>query len=235
MVHMNRRDFLKTSAAAGSAAAVLAGCSSVKVGDAPAPQRMALLMDNSLCVNCQACRLACQNENNLPVEKAYIRFDYLEQGTFPNVESFLNRHSCHHCEDAPCIDVCPVNALYKGAGGFTYTDFETCIGCQLCQGACPFTVPTFGADPATGAWKMYKCNACKHLVAEGKTPACATTCLTNAVQYGTWDEMVAKAEARVEALKDKYPAANVYGTTQQDGLGLLLVLRSPPADYPHLV
>lgn len=235
MTEMNRRNFLKTSAVAGSAAVVLGGCAGVQTGEAPQAPRMALLMDNSLCVNCQACRLACQNENSLPVVQKYIRFDYLERGEFPNVEHLVNRHSCQHCADAPCVDVCPVDALYKGEGGFTYTDFETCIGCQLCLGACPFEVPTFGTDPETGAWKMYKCNACKHLVTQGGTPACATTCLANAVQYGTWDEMVAKAEDRVAELKETYPEANLYGTTQQDGLGLLIVLRTPPADYPHLV
>jgi len=59
--------------------------------------------------------------------------------------------------------------------------------------------------------------------------------LTNAVQYGSWDEMLATAKARVEVLREKYPEANVYGETQQDGLGLILVLRTPAADYPHLV
>ncbi len=235
MAEMNRRDFLKTSAVAGSAAVVLGGCAGTQIGDAPQPERMALLMDNSLCINCQSCRVACQNENNLPVEQKYIRFDYLERGTFPQVESLVNRHSCQHCADAPCVEVCPVNALSKGAEGFTHTDFDTCIGCQLCQGVCPFTVPSFGTDPASGEWKMYKCNACQHLTSQGTAPACSTTCLTNAVQYGSWDEMLATAKARVEVLREKYPEANVYGETQQDGLGLILVLRTPAADYPHLV
>lgn len=241
MTELNRRDFLKVSAVTGAATMLAAGCAGAPgvaaegVTDDRPRGRMALLMDNSLCVNCQACRLACQNENMLPVERKYIRFDYVNKGRFPDTTHFVNRHSCQHCGNAPCIEVCPVDALYKGPEGFTHVDFEACIGCQLCGTVCPYDVPVYNEDPASGAWKMYKCSGCEHLVSQGGTPACASTCMTEAVQYGTWDEMLAKAEARVTQLRDTYPEAEVYGATQQDGLGLLLVLRTPAADYPHLV
>lgn len=247
MTELNRRDFLKVSAVTGAATVFAAGCASapapelngLDAADAPkdtGPRgKMALYMDNSLCVNCQACRLACQNENNLPVEKKYIRFDYVDVGSFPTTKHYVNRHSCQHCTDAPCVDVCPVDALYKGPEGFTHMEFDTCIGCQACGMVCPFSVPDFGADPASGEWKMYKCTACKHLVSQGGTPACASTCMTEAVQYGPWDEMLAKAESRVAQLRERFPQAEAYGATQQDGLGLILVLRTPAADYPHLI
>ncbi len=245
MAKISRRQFMKLSAAGSAAAAFLTagreaparepGTQEARAANPDGNSRMALLMDNSLCVNCQSCRLACQNENNLPVSEKYIRFDYLDQGTFPDVKHHVNRHSCQHCADAPCVDVCPVDALYKGAEGFTHMDFETCIGCGACRAVCPFEVPVISTDPETEAPKMYKCNACKHLLADGQKPACATTCITAAVDYGTWDEMLAKAEDRVRVLRQDYPDANVYGETQQDGLGLLLVLRTPPEDYPHLI
>ena len=238
MTKMDRRAFIKCSAAAGAATAfaatgVLAGAQETARGQQG--QRMALLMDNSLCVNCQSCRVACQNENSLPIKEKYIRFDYVDSGTWPNVSHHVNRHSCQHCADAPCVDICPVEALFKGPEGFTHLDFEACIGCGGCQMVCPFDVPVISDEPVSGEPKMYKCTACRHLITEGKKPACATTCITNAVDYGPWDEMLNKAEKRVEVLRKRYPEANVYGKTQQDGLGLLLILRTPAEQYPHLV
>ncbi len=246
MGRVSRRQFLKASGFAGAATALVTGTAAAQTvspnlegtsenGQNPATNRMAMLMDNSLCVNCHSCRLACQNENKLPVTEKYIRFDYIETGRFPNVKRLLNRHSCMHCEEAPCIGVCPVNALEKGAEGFTHTDFETCIGCGVCLHVCPFEVPVISEEAGTGKPKMYKCNGCRHLIAAGIAPACATNCITGAVQYGTWDEMRAKAEERVAKLRATSPGANVYGIDEQGGLGLLLVLRTPPADYPHLV
>ncbi len=248
MSSITRREFIKLSSVAGAATAFAAACASAPEAppeQAPVaepsekepkePVRMALLMDNSLCVNCQSCRLACQNENNLPVSEKYIRFDYVDSGSFPSVRHHVNRHSCQHCSTAPCVDICPVDALYKGEEGFTHMEFETCIGCGACLSVCPFEVPVVSQEPESGAPKMYKCNACKHLIVDGGVPACATTCITNAVDYGPWDEMLKKAEDRVAVLRQQYRDATVYGETQQDGLGLILVLRTPPEDYPHLV
>ena len=238
MTKLGRRAFIKYSAAAGTAAVFSAAgvaANAQEVPRADRERRMALLMDNSLCVNCQSCRIACQNENGLPVSEKYIRFDYVDSGRFPNVTHHVNRHSCQHCGDAPCVDICPVTALYKGPQGFTHMHFETCIGCGACAFVCPYNVPVMSTEPRSGARKMYKCTGCRHLIAEGQKPACASTCITNAVDYGPWDEMVSKAESRVAVLRKQYPDAEVYGTTQQDGLGLLLILRTKAADYPHLV
>ncbi|TVQ37308.1 MAG: twin-arginine translocation signal domain-containing protein [Spirochaetaceae bacterium] len=238
MTKIDRRAFIKYSSAVGAAAALATtGVMAAAQETVPGQQngRMALLMDNSLCVNCQACRVACQNENSLPVREKYIRFDHVDGGTWPNVTHHVNRHSCQHCADAPCVEICPVEALFKGPEGFTHMDFEACIGCGACQMVCPFDVPMMSEDPASGDPKMYKCTACRHLVSEGRKPACATTCITNAVDYGPWHEMLSKAEKRVAVLRKQHPQANVYGRTQQDGLGLLLILRTPAEDYPHLV
>jgi formate dehydrogenase iron-sulfur subunit len=69
------------------------------------------------------------------------------------------------------------------------------------------------------------------MIAEGKGPVCADTCMTNALEYGPYNEMVAKANARLAVVQRQYPAANVYGTTQQGGLGVLMILRTAPGDF----
>jgi len=75
---------------------------------------------------------------------------------------------------------------------------------------------------------MYKCTGCDNLVASGLEPACVDTCIANALHYGTREELIAKANERLEKIKAKYPAANLYGVTEQGGLGLLLILRTSP-------
>lgn len=228
---MDRRNFLKfgTSSALVGTALLLNGCEEIPLlEETPAfvdENKTAILMDTSLCVECHACRVACQNHNNLPVDKSYIKFESVEKGTFPQVEYTISRHSCKHCNEAPCVNVCPVKALYKGKTGFTHMKFETCIGCGLCKMNCPYDVPVIASG------KMYKCVGCEDLITDGQAPACVDTCITNSLKYGPAKDLIEEAKARVEKLKVKYPEANLYGTTQQNGLGLLLILRHAPQNY----
>ncbi|MCK8825006.1 4Fe-4S dicluster domain-containing protein [Fuchsiella alkaliacetigena] len=227
---VDRRNFIKYSALAGvSAFATLAtACNDGEAeetgsevqDDFPVDEKMGILMDNSLCVECQACRVACQNENELPVEQALISFKSKEVGSYPDVKYHFSRHSCMHCEDAVCKDGCPVDALSKTEQGFTTLDFESCIGCGMCEQSCPYGVPSIFEE------KMYKCDACQHLVTVGESPACVSTCAANAIKYGTYDDLVKAAQQRVETLQERYPEASLYGLEEQDGLSLLLILKT---------
>ena len=191
--------------------------------------RMGILKDTSLCVACYACRVACQNHNSLSAEQTNITFKFREKGTFPRVEHHLARKSCMHCANAPCVSACPVRALHINAQGFVNyvndTD-DACIGCRACIPACPFDVPKISEG------KMYKCTGCESLVASGKEPACVDTCIANALQYGPVEGLIARANQRLERIRAKYPAANLYGVTEQGGLGMLLVLRINADEFP---
>ncbi|OEF97676.1 4Fe-4S dicluster domain-containing protein [Desulfuribacillus alkaliarsenatis] len=229
---IDRRNLLKigtTSAVVGTAL-LFTGCEE----EAAAPiftdaTKTAILMDTSLCVECHACRVACQNHNALPVEQSYIKFESVEKGSFPKVEYHLSRNSCMHCTDAPCVDICPVKALYKGDTGFTHMNYDACIGCGMCKMQCPYDVPVIAE--VDSARKMFKCQGCEDLITEGQEPACVNTCIANSLKYGPVEEMIDAAKARVEVLKVKYPKANVYGVTQQDGLGLILILRDDAKEF----
>lgn len=191
--------------------------------------RMAILMDTSLCVQCYACRVACQNHNGLAVEQTYISFNFREKGTFPNVQHHLMPKSCRHCASAPCVTACPVNVLHTNAQGFVNYVGDTdagCIGCEFCIRSCPYDVPKMAAG------KMYKCTGCEPLVARGQQPACVDTCIANALQYGPRDELIAMANQRLAKVRVKYPDANLYGVTEQGGLGVLLVLRINYEEFP---
>ena len=191
--------------------------------------RMGILMDTSVCVACYACRTSCQKHHGLSAEQTYVSLKFREKGTFPNAESHLARSSCMHCANAPCVTACPVNALHTNAQGFVNfvnDTNEACIGCDFCLRACPYNIPKVTAG------KMYKCTGCEDLVALGQEPTCVDTCLTNALQYGPVDELVAKANQRLVHIRAKYPDANLYSVTQQGGLGVLLILRVNADEFP---
>ena len=64
-------------------------------------------------------------------------------GTFPNVEMAYLPVACQHCEDAPCVKVCPVGATFRRDDGTVLVDYERCIGCRYCIAACPYGIRVF--------------------------------------------------------------------------------------------
>ena len=88
-------------------------------------------------MGCYACRVACQMVNGLESDEAFIKFDEMEQGVYPNVYAEVVPVQCMHCEDAPCEAVCPTHATYTTDSGVVLVDEERCIGCKYCMAACP--------------------------------------------------------------------------------------------------
>ena len=110
--------------------------------------RYAMVIDLDRCYGCRACMVACKVENNTPEGHFWMTVFRLESGTYPNAEgSFLPR-PCQHCEEAPCVKVCPVEARYHESTGLVQTDWDRCIGCRYCAIACPYGVNFFNwEDP----------------------------------------------------------------------------------------
>ena len=105
-----------------------------------------MIVDLDRCQGCRACMEACKIENNTTEGNFWMYVFRLEEGVYPDAKlSFLPR-PCQHCEDAPCVKVCPVGARFKRDDGLTLTDYERCIGCRYCELACPFDAITMGHD-----------------------------------------------------------------------------------------
>jgi Fe-S-cluster-containing dehydrogenase component len=105
--------------------------------------RYGMAIDLDRCYGCRACMVACKVENNTPKASFWMYVFRFEEGTYPNSKvSFLPR-PCQHCDDAPCVKVCPVGARYKREEGMVVTDWERCIGCRYCEVACPYGVNYF--------------------------------------------------------------------------------------------
>jgi len=145
--------------------------------------RYALLVNSEKCIGCFACLVACQQQNQLPADKALIRFEDREKGKFPNVSYRIIPLQCQHCSDAPCVPVCPTSASHKDITGATLIDAEKCMGCRRCMAVCPYNARVY--LPEEGI--VSACNLCLSLVADGQEPACVSTCLTKARLFGDLD------------------------------------------------
>lgn len=109
----------------------------------PADIRWTMVIDQAKCAGCYACTIGCVAENKLPPGVVYRPVIEEEIGTFPNVRRRFTPKPCMHCMNAPCTQVCPVEATYKNAQGVTVIDYDKCIGCRYCIVACPYGSRTF--------------------------------------------------------------------------------------------
>ncbi len=132
--------------------------------------------------------VACKAENDVPVGVNRTWVKYIEKGEFPHTKRFFSVMRCNHCEDAPCITICPTSALYKRPDGIVDFNNERCIACKSCTQACPYDAIYIDPETHTAA----KCNYCAHRVDVGLKPACVIVCPTEAIVAGDLDDPISK-------------------------------------------
>jgi Fe-S-cluster-containing dehydrogenase component/formate-dependent nitrite reductase membrane component NrfD len=142
----------------------------------------ALLSDN--CIGCHACTVACKSEHDVPLGVNRTWLKYIETGEFPNTGRSFSVMRCNHCDDAPCMTICPTSALFRADNGVVDFDDDRCIGCKSCMNACPYDA--IYINPATNT--AHKCNFCNHRVEVGLEPACVVVCPTEAIVTGDLDD-----------------------------------------------
>jgi len=196
-------------------------------------KRWAMVIDQERCIGCWTCAVGCKEINNEPAGFWWNRIltsapgivtgesadetlaapasDNIDvpHGTFPHVEMDYLPVACQHCDDAPCVRVCPVGATYRREDGTVLVDYERCIGCRYCIAACPYGVRVFNwgdrkYDPSftVGYGRDYrsdgrlvftpdrptgvveKCTFCVERIDVGQEPFCVTVCPTGARVFG---------------------------------------------------
>lgn len=200
-----RRDFLKVGAGvAGLALApgvLFYGISAH--GRAPeegasARQRWGMLIDTSKCADgCSECTSACASENGLSGETGRQDSQWIRKMHIKNLQTGVEHNVpmlCQHCENPPCVDVCPTGASMKRADGIVLVDRHICIGCRYCMMACPYKArslvhedlnDTQLARMPRGKGCVESCTLCMHKIDAGdNTTACAEACPEHAILFG---------------------------------------------------
>lgn len=137
------------------------------------------VLDQTKCIGCNACQIACKDRNHLEPGKNFRRSDtimYEENG----VHKYAHfSGGCHHCENPACLKACPFGAMKKTEEGIVVVDQELCRGCGACERNCPY-----GAVYVS-AWshKAMKCDGCAELRAQGREPACVEACMTHCLEF----------------------------------------------------
>ena len=156
------------------------------------------------CIGCGLCVEACKNENDVPREPFFFRtwverYNVREDGEVsvdsPNggmgsftvdatekdtIRSFFVPKLCNHCDNPPCVQVCPVGATFKSPDGVVLVDSDYCIGCRYCIQACPYGARFLHPEKRTAE----KCTFCYHRITKGLVPACVEACPTQACVFG---------------------------------------------------
>ncbi|VAW21084.1 Anaerobic dimethyl sulfoxide reductase chain B, iron-sulfur binding subunit [hydrothermal vent metagenome] len=191
-------------------------------------RRLGLVIDLDTCVGCHACVISCKEWNTSNYGAPLSDMDaYGEQpvGTFLNrVHTYEVKEpeapaqivhfpkSCLHCQDAPCVTVCPTGASYKRSeDGIVLVNEVDCIGCGLCAWACPYGAREMDAQ----AGVMKKCTLCvdriynENIPEEDREPACVRTCPAGARHFGDFDDpnsnvsLLSAARGGIELMKEQ--------------------------------
>ena len=141
------------------------------------------VIDNRKCIGCHACTVACKSEHDVPVGVNRTWVKQTEKGVFPDTRRIFSVLRCNHCEDAPCVTICPVEALYTREDGIVDFNNDRCIGCKSCMQACPYDALYIDPETHTAA----KCNYCAHRIDIGLEPACVNVCPEHAIISGDMD------------------------------------------------
>ena len=167
-------------------------------------KKWVMAIDLAKCDGCGTCTKACSVMHFIPPDRQWIKVLRMQEAE--STTPYFFPQPCFQCDNPPCTKVCPVDATFKRQDGIVLIDNERCIGCRFCMAACPYGARSFnwGTPQETDAIKQYpyspewgfprrigtveKCDFCPHMAAQGKLPACVTSCPMGVIYYGDQNE-----------------------------------------------
>ncbi len=184
------------------------------------PHHWVMVIDLRKCIGCQACVVACKSENNVPVGVYRTWVQVVETGSMepsatgpvvtaegqfePTVKRYSLPRLCNHCDEPPCVEVCPVQATFKREDGLVLIDYPKCLGCGYCINACPYDARFFNPIQQTAD----KCTFCVQRLDRGLLPACVTSCVGRARIFGDLND----PHSAVSRLIAQYPTVHLKST-----------------------
>ncbi len=167
-------------------------------------RKFVMVIDLARCKNELKCQQACNKMHYITDERSWIKVKKMQDAE--TTAPYWQPTMCLHCDEPPCVKVCPVDATFKRRDGIVLIDNERCIGCRFCMAACPYTTRVFNWSepelPLEVLEKEYspetsvpprcgtveKCDFCPNMIRQGKLPDCVTACPNGVFYFGDVNE-----------------------------------------------
>ena len=213
-------------------------------------KKFVMVIDLARCKNVKACQASCNHAHHIADAQNWIKVYPMKDAE--HTANYWQPTTCMHCDEPPCVKVCPVDATYKRQDGLVLIDNERCIGCKFCMAACPYSTRVFNwAEPDQSAdiknmtysaetgvparvGTVEKCDFCPDRAREGQLPPCVEACPNGVFYFGDENEdTVTNGEETIsfkQIIKDRaaYRFMEELGTKPR-------VYYLPPKDRQFLV
>ncbi len=186
-------------------------------------KKFVMVIDLSRCKNLKKCQSACNHMHHLHPGHSWIKVHSMQDAD--KTAPYWQPTTCMHCDEPPCVKVCPVDATFKRKDGIVLIDSDRCIGCRFCMAACPYSSRVFNWEkphiPEEVASQPYscetsvpqklgtvgKCDFCPDMVREGSLPHCVSACPNGVFAFGDlYEDSVSNGSETFrfsELIKDK--------------------------------
>lgn len=186
-------------------------------------KKFVMVIDLSRCKNLKKCQSACNHMHQIHPDQNWIKINSMQDAE--HTAPYWEPTTCMHCDEPPCVKVCPVDATFKREDGIVLIDSDRCVGCRFCMAACPYSTRVFNwEEPQLSeavANQPYscetsipqkkgtvgKCDFCPDMVRKGELPHCVSSCPNGVFMFGDMNEDTVTNGAETfrfsELIKDK--------------------------------